>query len=276
MKKMIWRILMAVMMLIVLITGISLAAAERSPWDCPQCGRKGNTGNFCGGCGHPAPTPAPSNQLEVGSHVTFGHYPQTADGTDNTPIEWLVLDIDRANHKALLISRYGLDTQRYNTIYERITWEICTLRTWLNSSFIDKAFSAEEKNAILLTDVDNSNNQGYSNWDTGGGYNTQDKVFLLSYAEANKYFDVTVRNSNNVESRVAPTVYALKQGAYTNISYKTDEGQAAGWWWLRSPGYYQYIAARVYADGSLLDCDVRNVLGVVRPALWINLESDIF
>ncbi len=53
MKKMIWRILMAVTMVIVLLAGISLA--ENEPWDCPQCDRKGNTGNFCGGCGHARP-----------------------------------------------------------------------------------------------------------------------------------------------------------------------------------------------------------------------------
>jgi 2',3'-cyclic-nucleotide 2'-phosphodiesterase (5'-nucleotidase family) len=29
--------------------------AETAPWDCTECGKKGNTGNFCGGCGHPAP-----------------------------------------------------------------------------------------------------------------------------------------------------------------------------------------------------------------------------
>ena len=31
------------------------ATAEHAPWDCPECGRTGNTGNYCGGCAHPAP-----------------------------------------------------------------------------------------------------------------------------------------------------------------------------------------------------------------------------
>ena len=32
-------------------------AAEKAPWDCPnpECERKGNTGNYCGGCTYPAP-----------------------------------------------------------------------------------------------------------------------------------------------------------------------------------------------------------------------------
>lgn len=28
---------------------------ETTVWNCPECGRTGNTGNFCGGCGYPAP-----------------------------------------------------------------------------------------------------------------------------------------------------------------------------------------------------------------------------
>ena len=29
--------------------------AEATTWDCPQCGRSGNTGKYCGSCAHPAP-----------------------------------------------------------------------------------------------------------------------------------------------------------------------------------------------------------------------------
>ena len=35
-----------------------------------------------------------SETFAVGSYITFATYPQTADGTDETPIEWLVLDRD--------------------------------------------------------------------------------------------------------------------------------------------------------------------------------------
>ena len=31
------------------------AKAEQHMWVCPECGRTGNTGNYCGECGHPAP-----------------------------------------------------------------------------------------------------------------------------------------------------------------------------------------------------------------------------
>ena len=219
----------------------------------------------------------------IGGIVTFGTYPQTASGTDRTPIEWVVLDYDEKNNRALLLSRYGLDAQPYNKDYGNITWEKCTLRTWLNGTFLNKAFTAQEQGIIVLTNVDNGSSQGFdfetvllSAEKTTGGNDTQDKVFLLSYAEANKYLDVTYGNSSNTKSRAAPTSYAIRQGASTSSSYKTADGAAAGWWWLRSPGLNQRRAALVYYVGSLVYYDVNRTSGAVRPALWIDLGSDIF
>lgn len=213
-------------------------------------------------------------KFAVGNYVTFGTYPQTKSEYDQTPIEWLVLARD--GNKALLISRYGLDAQPYNKNYTSVTWETCTLRTWLNSTFYNKAFSSAEQAAILTTNVDNSKSQCYSGWNTSGGNNTQDKVFLLSYAEANQYFGVTYNNSSNTKSRVAPTAYAIAQGGWTNYSNKTADGTAAGWWWLRSPGSDQSNAADVYTDGSLSGNYVSNDSGSVRPALWVNIEMNVF
>lgn len=213
-------------------------------------------------------------KFTVGNYVTFGEYPQTAAGEDMTPIEWLILA--RYGNKALLISRYGLDAQPYNIDFTNVTWETCTLRTWLNGTFYNKAFSSAEQLAILTTNVNNSKYQCYSGWSTNGGNNTQDKVFLLSYAEANKYFGVTYDNSSNTKSRVAPTAYAIAQGGWTSPSKKTADGTAAGWWLLRSPGYYQRYAAYVSSDGSLRDQNVDYGSASVRPALWVNIETDIF
>lgn len=213
---------------------------------------------------------------EAGSIVTFGTYPQTEAGTDQTAIEWIVLDYDETNHKALLLSRYGLDAAPYNMEKTDITWEKCTLRTWLNGDFLNKAFSAAEQSAILMTNVDNSKSQGYSEWNTDGGNNTEDRIFLLSYAEANRYLGVTHDDSNNLKSRVASTAYALAQGAYTSGSNRTVDGAATRFWWLRSPGPYQTYAAGVNTGGSLNLNYVDDDDDVVRPAFWLNLESGIF
>lgn len=205
--------------------------------------------------------------------VCFGRYPQTEAGTDETPIEWIVLEVK--DGKALLISNYALDAMPYNTKNTDVTWETCSLRDWLNGEFLNTAFSPEEQAAIPVTEVDNSTAQGNSEWNTDGGNNTRGKVFLLSYAEANQYFEVTGTDRYNIKARVHPTAYAVSHGAYTTYNYTTRNGSDTGWWWLRSPGFVQHYAARVRNDGSLVSFDVFDV-GCVRPALWIDLESEIF
>ena len=123
--------------------------------------------------------------------------------------------------------------------------------------------------------MDNGKSQGYINWYTRGGNNTQDYLFLLSYAEADKYLVVPYSNAIT-NSRVAPTAYAKVHGAYSDGRSKTADGEAAGWWWLRSPGLNQSDAASVSYYGSLDVNYVSSGFSVVRPAFWLNLESDIF
>ena len=219
--------------------------------------------------------------FSIGKYVEFGLWPQTKDGTDKAPIEWLVLDRD--GNKALLISRFGLDQQQYNNRCADITWEECTLRKWLNETFMTNAFTREEENGIVLTEIDNTESQCYSGWSTSGGNNTQDKIFLLSYAEANKYFDVEYNNYDiyDAKSRIEPTAYAKAQGAFSSGSYKTAEGKTAGSWWLRSPGFYQTSAAFVASRGDLwfhtvYEDRVRKICPYVRPALWVALDCGIF
>lgn len=145
--------------------------------------------------------------MVVGSYVTFGNYEQDNDfRNDSEAIEWLVLDVQGS--KVLLLSRYGLDAQQYNTEWAGTTWEKSTIRSWLNDSFLNTAFTAEKQEAILTTVVYNNKSEGYSDWDTDGGSNTLDKVFLLSCAEANKYLGVTYGDDNNINSRITPTAYA--------------------------------------------------------------------
>lgn len=204
-------------------------------------------------------------KFSVGNYVTFGSYPQTADGDDMTAIEWLVLA--REGKKALLISRYGLDAQEYHSEHTAITWQTCSLRTWLNSTFLNKAFTATEQSAILMTTVDNSKAQGHSGYSTDGGNNTQDKVFLLSCAEANKYLGISEEEYNE-ELRVGVTAYAKKQGAFADDNDKTA-------WWLRSPGELKDTATFV-ASLSSIGCRYVSESSAVRPALWVNLESGIF
>ncbi len=186
----------------------------------------------------------------IGDYVFFGTYEQdndTANGKED--IEWLVLEVK--DGKALLISRHILDCKPYSENYATVTWENCTLRTWLNREFITTAFTVEEQAMIPTITVPANTNPEY---DTNPGTATQDQVFLLSITEANTYF------SSNDARQCAPTEYAVANGAY---------------WWLRSPGDSQYVAAYVTLDGDVVEYgrNVRNVNGAVRPALWINLNA---
>lgn len=50
------RLVLTVLSMILMVNLFSSAIGEEvKTWDCPQCGRKGNTGNFCGECGCKAP-----------------------------------------------------------------------------------------------------------------------------------------------------------------------------------------------------------------------------
>lgn len=207
--------------------------------------------------------------------VNFGRYEQD-DNTVNglEAIKWIVLDYNEKEHKALLLSKYGLDAKPYNTEHVDITWEECTLRNWLNGEFVQTAFSVEEQAAILTSAVDNGDSQGY--YSMNGGNNTQDRIFLLSYAEAKRYLNAISDESRDIKARVAPTAYAITQGAYVSSDYQTADGEPVGWWWLRSPGFCQDDAAGVYSKGAVSHSDVNSDRCVVRPAFWLNLKSDIF
>lgn len=127
--------------------------------------------------------------------------------------------------------------------------------------------------------MDNSAAQNYPDFETDGGINTQDKVFLLSFVEANRYFDVDYWRSDELKgypndiSRIEPTEYALACGAYTDRKLKTLSGSKAGDWWLRLPGMDQDCATIVSGDGSMSEYGVAGTSVCVRPAMWVDLDA---
>ena len=192
--------------------------------------------------------------IKVGDTFNFGSYEQNNNISDGKEeIEWIVLERDGMS--LLLISKPALDCQSYNTSYTSdVTWETCSLRKWLNGTFINNAFSTEEQKLIQSVTVTADKNP---NFNTFPGNDTTDKVFLLSITEAEKYF------SSNKARNCGRTKYA-------------DAQLGAGdtcWWWLRSPGGYSGYAALVYSDGSVYNVGyIVNYEGAfVRPAMWLNL-----
>ena len=202
-------------------------------------------------------------RYQVGDLIEFGSYYQD-DLSRKTPIKWRVLDIQ--DGKALLISEFLLDAHPYNKEFKEITWENSSIRHWLNNEFINEAFTQSEQNKINLTYIYNNDNVQYG---TKGGNNTQDKIFLLSLDEVNKYLP------NEKQRAIKVTRYAEKHGAFVCDSLSCGEKgiYGNGVWWLRSPGFDQINAAVVGFDGDIYDrgWDVNCNYGAVRPALWINL-----
>ena len=171
-------------------------------------------------------TPEKPKPITVGQTIQFGNY------------DWKVLDVQ--NDKALIITEYVIEYRPYHNELKDITWENCTLRSYLNGTFYNK-FSSNDKNRILDTRNSNPDNAKYG---TSGGNDTVDKIFLLSIDEANKYS------------------ISIPQYVLTDIVY-----------WLRSPGDVSDGAAGIYSAGIVnYEGYFVNGNGGVRPACWITLD----
>jgi len=222
-----------------------------------------------------------NNTYTIGSIITLGQYEQD-NNEENGPeeIEWIVLDVK--GEKCLLISRYALDVLPYNVEDKNITWEKCSLRTWLNEDFLQEAFSEEERKLILNSEVDNTQKQGLKRWNnwkkTKGGNNTVDQVFLLSYLEANHYFGVkwTDEDEDIPSGTVRMTEY-VRQRTANSFFYRglTEDNPEYGLcnWWLRSPGYLQNLVAVANRIGALIASESTSEDVGVRPALWMTIKT---
>lgn len=194
----------------------------------------------------PQVTPPPESRYES---VFFGKYEQ---GDGREPIEWLVLE--EKEDRCLLLSLRALDLKKYHARDEAVTWETSTLRAWLNGDFLFYAFTEEQQDAILLTEVDNS--VGNPIFEIDGGNNTEDLVFLLSREEMERYFP-------SAGERLCEPTRASKTGSLG--------GYAS--WWLRSPGYKASLAEYVNYNGAILDGDVDRDYTAIRPALWVSKDA---
>lgn len=80
-------------------------------------------------------------------------------------------------NKVLLLSKSILNLVPYNISKTAITWKYCSLRHYMNWTFIEKCFSAEEKKLIVPVAVKNKDSNRYN---ISGGEDTINKVFCLS------------------------------------------------------------------------------------------------
>lgn len=202
--------------------------------------------------------------------VYFGNYPQS-DSTGETaePVKWRVLSVE--GDTALLLADMNLDCQPFYSEEVEMTWEDSTLRTWLNTDFMNAAFSSSEQAAILDTVVTDEGNLYYG---IGGGNDTTDKVFCLTYADTLKTeYGFPAEHSLFSETRRGlNTAYAIAQGAWTS---EDEVWHDNGWWWLCSPGENKTKASGVRASGNTdeVGWGVDTNDNAVRPALRLDLTS---
>ena len=106
--------------------------------------------------------PSSDPDARPGQIMQLGHF-------NGVPLQWQVISAD-ADGSVLLISRYLTAVLPYNAGQGyNTTWENCSLRRWLNGSFLNEAFSEAERSLLISP---------------GNGCLPDDKVSLMSKKDA--------------------------------------------------------------------------------------------
>lgn len=180
----------------------------------------------------------------------------------NIPIRWI--ELKREKTKALLITETVIDWKCFDSSFELlenekiVTWAESNIRSFLNTSFYRYAFSKEEKEFILRTEVMQESNPYFG---IAGGRKTNDYLFILSASEVTDYL-----NENQTKSEML-IVDSFDGGTRIDrIHYN---------WWLRTPGIDPKKMCVVENDGTIdykgIDMDMDEV--GIRPALWIDFQK---
>ena len=196
-------------------------------------------------------------------HVIFGSYQQTAEGGDSTAIEWIKLG-NVVDGKQKLLSLQALNSVKWNN--SRSTdgnnWsKTCNVRTWLNNTFYNDAFTSDQKLKISPTSLV-TNEYGK----TTQLCTTTDNVFLLSVEEAK---DTASFPNGSSDLKCIPTAFAAS--SKTESSYGCSSSGCD--WWLRSPGSTlraAYVLSRGSVDTYGENVDTNRGAGV-RPAITFNV-----
>lgn len=217
--------------------------------------------------------PALHQNVKPGDMIAFGAYPQTANGTDRTPITWRVLQ--HSGMEWFVLSEYILDCKRYHAEFVDTTWRDCDVRRWLNDEFFHVAFDANEREFVRTTRCT----------DNGEGKpDTEDRVFLLSVAEVKTLTDphgkdaLARRRTVGTEFARAKKADGCRLYVYDkskSADYITENGEKHGcsWWWLRTQPDSSSRACFVGTQGSIRSYGRVNLAYYgVRPALKLDLQ----
>ncbi len=195
-------------------------------------------------------TGAATAEIKAGDTVTFGSYEQDNDQTNGKePIEWVVMEVEGGD--AMLLSRYVLDILAYNDGNMKTSWKNSSLRRWLNSTFYDEAFTAEEKEQLIIKELETKYDEG----------TTADPVTLMTCPDALRIFE------NHKARQGVGTPYAKAKGLYQSKKYKGFTH-----WWTRNPSWESYNkASYVAASGGTMKCGapLTNKNFGIRPLIYL-------
>jgi len=214
------------------------------------------------------------NRPKVGDIVTFGGN------------QWLVLDAQGL--KAFIISEKIIEKKAYHHISADVGWERSSIREYLNSEYIDSAFTVKERKRITYSKNITRDNFWYG---TYSGNDTFDKIVLLTVEDVVRYFGdsgalkahkgwiIDSRKSVFKGSDLVSVAYSESEDGYL-IHDQYDSARIAKglddvdwWWWTRTPGQNTLSATVVGSDGLIRMSGrvVNNSGGGVRPAMWVYL-----
>lgn len=202
------------------------------------------------------------------------------------PLEWRVLDpstglvlcemlIDSQAYSNTLYWKdldgdgsYDYDTEVFNnsacTVYAN-DYATSSVRTWLNNTFYNTAFTNAEQSAMTTTALDNSAYPGYNQYNCTS---TNDKLFLLSYSDSvNTAYGFSSSTSSSSKRYTGGSDYARCQGLEADYSPESSNGISN--WFLRSPGNNTYFASTVRKDGTVSYDGVHSTTTGIRPAFKI-------
>ena len=218
---------------------------------------------------------------EIGDIVQMGTYEQDGDPETEDPICWDVLDKD--GDAMLLISHDVITYQRFSDNHKCVIWEDSQIRSWLNQAFYEEAFDETEQVDIRETTLENPSTVGFAaHVDPSGDVqvresrpDTKDKIFLLSWKEAEQYYGNRLTDAYILGRRPSRAVLQKRETIFTDIiieelpaMYPYSRHLADGT--VRSTGMKDYNILVIGYEGKW-DQDYPDSYNGVRPAMWVNV-----
>ena len=192
------------------------------------------------------------SKAKIGDVVILGEYEQDGISENGKEvIEWVVINIDEEG-RMLLLSKYGLDGQKYNNTSEEVFWDESSLRFWLNHRFRDNAFANED---ISLLQTAKLNNTRYDEYGDIEEYETEDTFFLLSSQEVEEYLDAQLK------------ICRASDNLLSNLAISNTNGNCG--WWLRSVPQKRNKTTEIVNEQGEIKDSMYEITKVVRPAMYI-------